>query len=153
MSTSTNNFNHSYVRDIVGYLSYFVFAKTTKLAMAHFDKLGLNTKEGLVLELVANNPTASQADIARKAGMKPPLLVKILDDLTTQGYLLREPSPTDRRRHQLRLTAAGEALRGEVKDAHMAGNDELFDAASFSAEERAQLFALLKKLTGHIEQI
>lgn len=150
---SINNFNHSYVRDIVGYLSYFVFAKTTKLAMAHFDKLGLNTKEGLVLELVANNPAASQVEIAQKAGMKPPLLVKILDDLTKQGLLRREPSPTDRRRHQLRLTESGDALRGDVKEAHMAGNDELFDAAGFTHEERQQLFALLQKLTNHIDKI
>lgn len=139
------------MRDIVGYLSYFVFAKTTELAMAHFKPINLTTKEGMILEFVANNPTASQVDIARQAGMKPALLVKILDDLTKRELLLREISPTDRRRHHLRLTPDGEALRERIRDAHMAGNNELFDAAGFSAEEQDTLFKLLQKLTAHIQ--
>ena len=144
-------FDYSYIRDIVGYLAYFVFAKTTELAMAHFAEIDLTTKEGLILELVANNPTASQVEIAREAGMKPSLLVKILDDLTARDLLLRELSPTDRRRHRLRLTAAGENLRDDIRAAHMAGNDELFDGAGFTAEERETLLRLLHKLIAHIQ--
>ncbi|MFK7804153.1 MAG: MarR family winged helix-turn-helix transcriptional regulator [Anaerolineae bacterium] len=153
ISHNSNPFNYSYVRDIVGYLAYFIFGETTKLAMAHFSKIDLTTKEGLVLELVANNPTASQVEIARKAGMKASLLVKILDDLSKRDLLIRRTSPTDRRQHHLHLTEAGENLRDQIQAAHMAGNDELFDAADFSAEERATLFKLLQKLTAHIEKI
>ena len=151
MIAEAKQFNYSYMRNIVGYLAYFVFAKTTELATAHFDQIDLTTKEGMILELVANNPNASQAEIAKEAGIKPALLVKILDDLTDRELLIREKSPTDRRRHQLRLTASGENLRDEVQAAHMAGNDELFDAAGFSAEERDTLFKLLNKLTAHIQ--
>lgn len=151
IDNSANQFNYGYVREIVGYLAYFIFAKTTELAMVHFAKINLNTKEGLILELVANNPTASQTEIAREAGMKPALLVKILDDLTERDLLAREPSPTDRRRHQLRLTTAGESLRDQIRAAHMAGNNELFDAAGFSAAEQETLFKLLDKLATHIQ--
>lgn len=153
ISNSQTQFNTSYIRDIVGYLAYFVFARTTKLAMAHFNQIDLTTKEGLVLELVATNPTASQVEIANKAGMKASLLVKILDDLSKRNLLVREPSPTDRRRHQLRLIPAGESLREQIRASHMAGNDELFEAADFSAEEQETLITLLKKLTAHIDKI
>ena len=121
--------------------------------MAHFSEINLTTKQGIILEFVANNPTASQVEIGRKAGMKASLLVKILDDLAKRDLLIREPSPTDRRRHQLRLTTAGENLRDQIRAAHMAGNDELFDAAGFSADERETLVKLLQKLTAHIDKI
>ncbi|MEM7110944.1 MAG: MarR family transcriptional regulator [Chloroflexota bacterium] len=145
------SFNYSYMRDIIGYLSFLVFARTTKLATAHFAKIGLTTKEGMIIEFVANNPTASQADIAREAGMKAPLLVKILDDLTQKGLLLREPSPTDRRRHQLRLTEAGEAMREQIRASHLAGNTELFAGAGLSEEEIETLFKAMHKLADHIQ--
>ena len=135
------------MQEVIGYLAFLVFAETTKLATAHFSEIALTTKEGMIIEFVANNPTASQASIAREAGMKPPLLVKILDDLTQKGMLVRETSPTDRRRHQLRLTQVGEQLREQIRASHLAGNSELFEAAGFSAEERETLLELLRKLT------
>ncbi len=120
--------------------------------MAHFSEIDLTTKEGLVLEFVANNPDASQKEIAVAAGMKPSFLVKILDSLTARGLLVRQPSPNDRRRQNLRLTAAGESLRDQIYACHMAGNDEFFEEAGFSAEERETLFRLLQKLTAHLQK-
>ncbi len=143
----TETFDYSYTREIAGYLAYLLFLKTTDLAMTHFTKIDLNTREGLILELIANNPTASQIDIARRAGMKGPYIVKILDRLTARGLLLREPSPSDRRRHQLRLTKAGEALRSTIYDYHMAGNTAVFEEAGLSQEESDTLIKLLNKLT------
>ena len=140
------------MRDVVGYLSFLVFAKTTKLATAHFSKISLTTKEGMIIEFVAKNPTASQADIAREAGMKAPLLVKILDDLTQKGLLVREPSPTDRRRHRLRLTDEGEALREQIRASHLAGNTELFAEAGLSNEEIETLLQVMHKLADHIQR-
>lgn len=144
-------FNYSYTREIVGYQAYLLFARTTDLAMHHFAKLGLTTKEGLILEFVANNPHASQIEIARKAGMKGPYLVKILDNLTQRGLLVREPSPVDRRRHRLRLTEAGDALREEIRSCHLAGNRELFAEAGVSDDEASTLLTLLNKITHHIQ--
>ena len=152
MKTKTKKFEYSYIRDILGYLAYLIFAKTTDLAMVHFSKLNLTTKEGLVLELVANNPSASQTEIAREARMKTPLLVKILDDLTKKGFLTREISKEDRRRHHMRLTEAGEALRDQIRECHMVGNVELLGDAGFSAEETETLLRLLRKLTDHIQK-
>ena len=145
------DFDYSYMQDVIGYLSFLVFAETTKLATAHFSQISLTTKEGMIVEFVANNPTASQVDIAREAGMKPPILVKILDDLTKKGVLVREPSTTDRRRRQLRLTDVGEQLRDQIRASHLAGNQELFEAADFSAEDREALLMLLHKLVKPIQ--
>lgn len=120
--------------------------------MSHFSEINLTTKEGLVLEFVAKNPTASQKEIAEAAGMKPSFLVKILDSLTERGLVVREPDPNDRRRHHLRLTNDGESLRGQIRACHMAGNEELFEQAGFSAAEIETLFKLLQKLTSHLQK-
>ncbi|MEM8860333.1 MAG: MarR family transcriptional regulator, partial [Chloroflexota bacterium] len=151
VNTSTK-FNYSYARSIVGYLAYFVFARTTKLAMGHFSELDLTTKEGLVLEFVSKNPDASQKDIAQAAGMKPSFLVKILDNLTARELLLRKPDRNDRRRQNLALTPAGEELLGQIHACHMAGNDEIFAEAGLTDDEIDTLFHLLKKLTAHLQK-
>ena len=147
----SQTFSYSYTREIVGYQAYLVFERTTELAMRHFAKLDLTTKEGIILEFVANNPNASQIDIARKAGMKGPYLVKILDNLTQRGLLIREPSPVDRRRHRLKLTEAGEALRDDIQKCHLAGNRELFAEAGLSDDEAKTLLTLLNKITDSIK--
>ncbi|MEM9777803.1 MAG: MarR family transcriptional regulator [Chloroflexota bacterium] len=151
VNTSTK-FNYSYAHSIVGYLAYFVFARTTKLAMGHFSELDLTTKEGLVLEFVSKNPEASQKDIAQAAGMKPSFLVKILDNLTARGLLLRKNDPNDRRRQNLALTPAGEELLEQIHACHMAGNDEIFAEAGLTDDEIDTLFHLLKKLTAHLQK-
>ena len=120
--------------------------------MAHFTEIELTTKEGLVLEFVANNPDAAQKEIAEAAGMKASFLVKILDNLTERGLLIRQQAPHDRRRQNLRLTDAGEQLRDQIYECHMAGNEEFFEEAGFSAEEIVTLFHLLQKLTKHLQK-
>lgn len=83
--------------------------------------------------------------------MKTPLLVKILDDLTAKGLLVRVRSDVDRRRHYMRLTDAGSALRSQIRECHFAGNTELFRDAGFSVEETTMLLTLLRKLANHIQ--
>ena len=151
IQNTEGSFSYGYMQEVVGYLAFLLSAETTKLAAAHFSTINLTTKQGIIIEFVAKNPTASQANIAHAAGMKPPLLVKILDDLTQKGLLVREPSPTDRRRHQLRLTEAGEQQRTQIRACHMAGNNELLEAAGFSSEETETLLRLLHKLTKPIQ--
>ncbi|MEM7346693.1 MAG: MarR family transcriptional regulator [Chloroflexota bacterium] len=139
--------NYSYLPDLVGHLSSLLFVRATDIALKHLAELNLTTKEFVTLEFVANNPQASQTIIARETGTKPTLLVKILDDLTQRGLLIREQLPHNRRRHQVRLTDAGEQLRDRIRELAFAADEELLEAASFSAEEKQALLELLRKLT------
>ena len=122
-------------------------ARAKDLATAHFAEIGFaSTKEGTVLEFVANNPTASQKEIADETGTNPSILVSVLDDLTARGLLVRERSTVDRRRYHVRLTEAGEGLRERIRKCHFAGNEEMLAEAGFSSEEAQTLVTLLDKL-------
>lgn len=143
----TQQFNYSYLSDIVGHLSALVFVRATEIALEHLAELNLNTKEYVTLEFIANNPNALQKEIAYETGTKPTLLVKILDDLTKRGLLVRERSVEDRRCQQVRLTPDGEALRDRIRELAMAADEELLQSANLSAEEKQTLLRLLRKLT------
>ncbi len=138
--------DYSYLPGIVGHLSSLVFIRATDIAVEHLAELGLTTKEFVVLEIIAQNPTASQRAIAKAAGTKPPLLVKILDDLTKRGLITRERSTVDRRLQHVRLTADGETMRGRIRELAFAADAELLDEANFTPTEKETLLKLLQKL-------
>ena len=138
--------NYSYLPDIVGHLSALIFVKATEIAMTHLKELELTTKEFVTLEFIANNPAISQRKIAAATGTKPQLLVKILDDLTGKGLLIRYRSTSDRRLQHVKLTNKGEQLRGRIRELAFAADKELLEQAGFDEQEKADLLRLMRKL-------
>ncbi|UFH49465.1 MarR family winged helix-turn-helix transcriptional regulator [Pseudomonas sp. KNUC1026] len=59
-----------------------------------------------------------QVTVAHASGMESPSLVRLLDQLCAQGFVLRTEDPADRRAKALSLTAEGrrlaEAIEGEL---------------------------------------
>ena len=143
---STKEFDYSYLRDVVGHLAVIIFNRTTDMAMKHFTKIYLTTKEGTILEFIANNPHASQAEIAHETATGTALLVRILDGLTRRGMLEREPSTESEDGEQYRLTEEGQSMRQPVRDSHFAGNTEMLERAGLFDEETQELVRLLKKV-------
>jgi DNA-binding MarR family transcriptional regulator len=66
------------------------------------------------LALIAANPGTSQAAVSREVGLDKSVTVSIVDELERRGYAERRPSRTDRRRHALFITPAGEAFLDEM---------------------------------------
>lgn len=56
-----------------------------------------------------------QVTVAQAAGMESPSLVRLLDQLCAQGYVLRTEDSTDRRAKALSLTAQGRALAEAIE--------------------------------------
>jgi MarR family transcriptional regulator for hemolysin len=57
----------------------------------------------------------SQATLAEMAGVEPPTLVRVIDQLEAQGLVERRTSPTDRRVNLLHLTPAAKPLVTEIE--------------------------------------
>lgn len=57
----------------------------------------------------------SQAALADMAGVEPPTLVRVIDQLEAQGLVERKVSATDRRVNLLRLTDAARPLVEEIE--------------------------------------
>jgi DNA-binding MarR family transcriptional regulator len=60
------------------------------------------------LALISANPGISQAELSREIAMDKSVTVTLIDDLEKRGWAQRKRSPTDRRRHALYITEAGE---------------------------------------------
>jgi len=84
-------------------------------ALATSDR---NLRSGLFssLAIIAANPGISQNELSREVGLDKSVTVMILDDLEKFGWAIRKRSETDRRRHSLFITEAGQAYLDEMFD-------------------------------------
>lgn len=75
-----------------------------------------NLRSGLFssLALISANPGASQNELSREVGLDKSVTVTIVDELESRGWATRERSKSDRRRHALFATPAGEAKLNEL---------------------------------------
>jgi DNA-binding MarR family transcriptional regulator len=87
---------------------------------------------------------ASQADLTRRILIDRSNMVATVNELSEQGLVERTPSPTDRRRNVVTITAAGRRQLRKLDRLVAAAQDELL--ASLSAEERARLVDLLARV-------
>ena len=78
--------------------------------------LGLGQASWLTIATVAKTDAAmSQTELANKLGVEDPTMVSMLDRLVKAGYLLRQPSVTDRRVKLIVLTASGHDVYDKVR--------------------------------------
>ena len=66
------------------------------------------------LALIAANPGVSQNALSKETALDKSVTVTIVDELERRGWATRERSTTDRRRHALFITAAGESYLEEL---------------------------------------
>lgn len=96
------------------------------------------------MALISANAGLSQTTLSREIGFDKATVVAILDSLEELGWAERKRSMEDRRRHALYLTKTGQkALQRMLDEAH---ENEKAVHAALTAEEQAQLFALLDKI-------
>lgn len=84
------------------------------------------------------------AELAAAAGVTRATMTGLVDTLERDGFVKREPDPTDRRTISVRLTAKGEKFLGEFLPGHFKLISELMTPLSES--ERKTLVRLLNKI-------
>jgi DNA-binding MarR family transcriptional regulator len=114
-------------------------------AIAHLE---LSPGDAGVLRLLARNPAMSQRDLAARIGTVPSRVVVMIDSLEDRGLVERRRKATDRRQHELHLTAGGKLMLEQLRTAAEANNNRLL--TPLTAAERRELATLLAKLSaGH----
>lgn len=93
----------------------------------------------------------SQQQLSHMVGIDPRNAVPVIDQLETRGLLIRNPDPTDRRRHAVTLTAAGTRLLIQLRDAAQDAEERLL--APLTMTERQSFHALLTKLFAAIDAV
>ncbi|AHG49434.1 MarR family transcriptional regulator (plasmid) [Rhizobium leguminosarum bv. trifolii CB782] len=108
------------------------------------EELGLTQKQLAVMELVAGNPGASQIDLANTLGTDRATMMALVNRLAARDFIERRPSAADRRRQELHLTKAGQAMliwARKLIDTHEQRFIDLF-----SRDEMEALLAALKRI-------
>jgi DNA-binding MarR family transcriptional regulator len=113
------------------------------------EKCGLHLREFGVLNMIARNSGITQHEIGEGAGVDPSTMVATLDALEARGLAERRPHPDDRRKRQVHLTPEGERVLREGRKVARAAGKETF--GPLTVEEREQLHAILRKLSGLVE--
>jgi DNA-binding MarR family transcriptional regulator len=103
--------------------------------------LDLNGRQLLVLTFVGGEQHLSQKMLATRLGLDPTIVVALVDELEGRKLLARERDPEDRRRHRLRLTAAGRKLHTRALTTVTWAEQEFL--APLDRAERAELRRLL----------
>lgn len=107
---------------------------------------GLKMWHHVVLSAVRDLGPVAQADLGRSVRLDPKDLVGVLNDLQSEGLVVREPDPRDRRKNAVSVTGQGTRLLKRCERAARTANDELL--APLSTAERDQFMNLLIRISG-----
>ncbi|MEU9235345.1 MarR family winged helix-turn-helix transcriptional regulator [Streptomyces subrutilus] len=109
---------------------------------------GLTPRHAMTLTHLEEGPISQRA-LAERLEVDPSVLVGILNDLEGDGLAERRRDPADRRRHNVAITAAGEAALGKTNAALDEVEGGIF--AGLSDQERELLRGLLDRVNTSAE--
>ncbi|MFC6487286.1 MarR family winged helix-turn-helix transcriptional regulator [Nitratireductor sp. GCM10026969] len=104
----------------------------------------LSLRGYVVLTAIAEQPMASQLEIARLGAFDKSVLVGLLDELEGSGLVVRTPDPSDRRAKLLRITDKGEEVLAAATAAVVDIENALL--ASIPASSRDGFLAALRQV-------
>jgi DNA-binding MarR family transcriptional regulator len=122
-------------------------AHAHRLVSEGFGRVGARGYHFRLLDSLLREGPASQADLGRRTRIHLSDMVAALNELEADGYLSREPDPTDRRRNVITVTEAGRKRKNELAARAAQVQEELLEP--LTTEEREALAATLRKLLRH----
>ena len=136
--------------EYTGFLMNWIANRSRQqFARALAETCGIHPREFGVLNMIAGNPGITQNAIGEGAGVDPSTMVATLDHLEELGLAERRPHPGDRRKRSIHLTPEGQRVLREGRKAAAVVGKDVF--SPLTSEERANLHALLRKLSGLAE--
>jgi DNA-binding MarR family transcriptional regulator len=110
------------------------------------ELLGMRLKQFMLLGYVRDhgNGGVSQQELETALLIDANSVVLLLNELEAAGLSIRRRDPNDRRRHLVELTAEGRVAVDRAEKARESLEDAIL--ADFSAEERATMKALLRRV-------
>jgi DNA-binding MarR family transcriptional regulator len=118
--------------------------------LAAFESGGLNAMHFAVLASLGEGARETQATIADAIGVDRSFLVGVLDELEERGLVERRRDPGDRRRHLVKLTAAGSEALKELRSMYKRFERQFL--APLDAAERETLHSLLRRVAARDDE-
>ena len=125
---------------------------TSHLYQRRLDKelapLGITFRQFQVLAWLVYVGPLSQGELAERMMIEPPTLVRILDRMQTQGWIVRTASTIDRRRKRLQVGPNAKPVWNQVVDCLNRVRGEA--TAGMSTEEVCTLQKLLHRVQNNL---
>jgi MarR family transcriptional regulator, lower aerobic nicotinate degradation pathway regulator len=109
------------------------------------EPLGLRPRHLVALTVLRDHGSPTQQALAAALQTDRTNLIGLLNELESDGLILRRRSSEDRRRHFVELTGAGTDRLAEAEAALAAAEDEVLSA--LDVEQREALYQLLAQAT------
>jgi DNA-binding MarR family transcriptional regulator len=93
----------------------------------------------------------TQQDLVEYLGIDKTSMVRIIDELTNAGLILRAPHPVDRRFHNIHLTEQGQQLIPEIRAAVAQLNRLMMNG--LSEQESTQFILSLQHIQDNLNQL
>jgi len=116
-------------------------------AVEEVERAGFELYDYTVLAILSEGILATQGTLADALNVDPSRLVALLDSLEERGLLERQRDPDDRRRHVVRITAAGKREHQRLRGVIRRLEDEFF--APLDPDARQTFHDLLVRLAAH----
>lgn len=95
----------------MGHLLKQAYLQYTGLTSAALQPLGITAMEWAALLRFDEEPSLSQAGLARLLGIDRTTMVALIDQLEAKGLVKRRPHRDDRRKNAVELTADGRSVK------------------------------------------
>jgi DNA-binding MarR family transcriptional regulator len=119
-------------------------------AAEEVEAIGYSLYDYSVMALLADGMCQAQASIADVLQLDRSQLVGLLDALEERGLVERRRDPSDRRRHRVTLTKAGEGELAKLRELVQRIEEEFL--APLDAESREALYQLLVRLASYHDE-
>jgi MarR family transcriptional regulator, organic hydroperoxide resistance regulator len=106
--------------------------------------LGLHTGQERLLAVLWEQEGLSQSELVARLAVQPPTVTAALQRLEREGFLRREPDPSNRRVSRVYLTDRGRSVEAPVRNIFSEAESRFL--GELSAAEREQLVAILDRV-------
>ncbi len=132
--------------DLIGYQLRRAQVRVFNDFSRHMTDMDLTPGQFGVLVLINANAGLNQSELGHAMGVDRSTVVSVIDRLERLGLAERRPAPNDRRSYALYLTEQGKTVLTAARRRIRKHEENI--ARHLSAEERASLLDLLKRLAG-----
>lgn len=140
-----NALDHGLLPELIGYnlrKAQIAVFQNFQSAVAPYD---ITPGQFGVLILIRENTGLSQSELGTAVGIDRSTMVAVIDRLEGRGWVVRAPSPSDRRSYALELSPEGERLVEELIPKVRAHERQM--ARDLSKEQQQQLIDLLQRVS------
>lgn len=126
---------------------------TSRLIRTYIDTraraIGTTRAQWALLALLARRPGLTQSELSDVLEIQPISLTRLVDRMTDQGLVKREPHPTDRRANCVFITENGLLAMEAFSPLALEISDELFEG--ISAEEVVMFRSVVDRIRANLK--